>query len=339
MVRHAGPDAWGYLGGYGVFAFFILSGYVVSYILHYSYLPLRHGLRKYYLNRALRVYPCYLSVCLLMLALIHFFPPQLISDISGYIGYPDGFGVLKRVAWLIINVSTVGTVLPFVGIFLRPVLVTVSWSLCIEITFWVLMPALLLYPRLRRYVVAFAILYTVSSIIIVASPSQLLFFWLVYGSQLGAALPFCAGLLLFLRKLQNRPHCPHALGIAAIALLLLVVIATPRLFSFSNLPAGITGFYPAIAINIVVIAYLSRFDQRALPGWLQKLDSMLGSLSYPIFLIHVPIALILHVYFPSIVLRSYPFFLCVFGASNIAAVLMHNAIEVPVNRLRRAIKC
>src|ERR1700678_2524825 len=59
MTAHSAPLIWLFVGTYAVRAFFVLSGYVVCYILHNDYLRQEKGVWKYAINRALRIYPTY----------------------------------------------------------------------------------------------------------------------------------------------------------------------------------------------------------------------------------------------------------------------------------------
>ena len=43
--------------GHAVFAFFIISGFYMSLIINENYAKLPDGIRRLYLNRALRLYP------------------------------------------------------------------------------------------------------------------------------------------------------------------------------------------------------------------------------------------------------------------------------------------
>ena len=47
------------LGAYAVFTFFVISGYLMTYILNENYGYSLRGRMKYLLNRILRIYPVY----------------------------------------------------------------------------------------------------------------------------------------------------------------------------------------------------------------------------------------------------------------------------------------
>lgn len=47
------------IGGYAVFGFYILSGYLMTLIMHKNYGYTRDGVARYAINRFLRIYPIY----------------------------------------------------------------------------------------------------------------------------------------------------------------------------------------------------------------------------------------------------------------------------------------
>lgn len=60
---HIGP-VQAAAGGYAVFGFYTLSGYLMTTVLHHTYLRQRLGILRFYANRALRIYPAYITVVL-----------------------------------------------------------------------------------------------------------------------------------------------------------------------------------------------------------------------------------------------------------------------------------
>src|SRR6185437_15833372 len=70
-IAHLSPVISINIGAYSVSAFFIISGYLMTYILNTTYGFTYVGLRKYYINRFLRIYPLYFLV--LIMTLIFFF--------------------------------------------------------------------------------------------------------------------------------------------------------------------------------------------------------------------------------------------------------------------------
>ena len=55
--------------GIGVWGFFLLSGFLITLVLNEKYSYSKGGLRKFFVSRFLRLYPCYYAVMLLTLFL------------------------------------------------------------------------------------------------------------------------------------------------------------------------------------------------------------------------------------------------------------------------------
>ena len=79
-------------GAYAVFCFYMMSGYLMSKIINEVYID-KSGPFRYMANRLLRIYPLYLTVLLLTIAVIPF-----ISDLgSVQLGNGPALGVFM---WL-----------------------------------------------------------------------------------------------------------------------------------------------------------------------------------------------------------------------------------------------
>src|SRR5215471_1808291 len=72
VLSHSTPMIGGVFHGYGLYAvmcFYVLSGYLMTTVLHTQYGFTRVGLLRYATNRALRLFPPYWLVLLLCLVL------------------------------------------------------------------------------------------------------------------------------------------------------------------------------------------------------------------------------------------------------------------------------
>ncbi len=91
------------LGKYGVDFFFVLSGFIITYS-NYDKANKPNEIKKYFGNRALRIYIPYIPISILMLMLYYFFPAiseggdRKISVLSSLTLIPDGRHALG-VAW------------------------------------------------------------------------------------------------------------------------------------------------------------------------------------------------------------------------------------------------
>jgi peptidoglycan/LPS O-acetylase OafA/YrhL len=329
VMSHAGPTQWYYVAQYAVFAFYVLSGYVVAYILHYNYLPIEGGLRKYAINRALRIYPLYWLVFLVSYEVNTLFPQEAMA-VQWVSGVPS------TVTGWIFNITSVGLAEPLSGLIPPNVVVPVGWTLGVEITYWALMPKFLSSQRVRRWWLGFALLYTglVIAIMLYRPATGFEAQPIRYSSTLAASLPFCIGLYLFLARKNGRIIIPHAVGSVNILIWCLLLAGSPYIFGDPFL----SGFYVALAVNAVMVGYLSRIAQESLPRWLRRCDRFFGDLAYPIYLVHVPIAAILLATAPDLHRHSWPLLLATLMLSILSAAALHYSIEVPVSRWKRFIK-
>jgi len=337
MAGHVGPHNLQYINAYAVFAFFMLSGYIVSFILQNHYLLLRHGIWKYAVNRALRIYPSYWIVLGFSCWLSGCYPNQTF-------GYPHNIDWLRNMLWWGTNIFALTSILPVTEPYS---LVYVNWSLSNEIVYWALMPLLLINKRIRIITVFAAVCYTLIIVMHIAFYKEDNGYYR-YFSPFAASLPFCIGMILFMAKSKHHtviphtsyliPHTsyliPHTLG--GVAILAFLVLTFGSQLLFNNL---YNGFYIAMIINALIIGYLSQIDQRKIPALLQKIDSFCGHLTYPLFLLHIPTALLISAYFPSIKPQTVPSLFYTFLLSNIFALLLYYTVEIPVNRLRQILRC
>jgi peptidoglycan/LPS O-acetylase OafA/YrhL len=332
MLSHMLPLRWHVSGKFAVFGFFILSGYVVAYILHYTYLPLKNGLLKYAVNRALRVYPAFWIASLFMLWVLVAFPSPVVAKVSDLLGYPQGAGWKVMLGWLALNLSATTSLL-FLGYSLSPVLIPIGWSLGVEIFYWMLIPVMLLRRRARMGLFLFAVCYTLV-VVPVFSHSMAEFSVLGYTSPMAGSLPFGIGLLCFLRKLSEAKPLPHWAGISSIALQFLLMLM-PDVVPHPD----IIGLYLSTFLCTIIVLYLGRFDQREAAPLVRRIDAFLGDLAYPLFLMHLPTFLLIYILMFSFKV-AHPAVFVLFAAAvcNISALLLHFVVEYPVSRLRRRLK-
>jgi peptidoglycan/LPS O-acetylase OafA/YrhL len=175
IFMHVGPTQAAWFerlrahGWFGVDAFFVLSGFLITSILLDE--TGRTGtirLPRFYLRRALRLQPAYLSACLLMVATAYLFRPQYLPTMIPAWPYFLTYTGNLAVAYGLVNV---------------PFLVVVAWSLCIEEQFYLIWPW-----TLRRVGEARALGFLLWAIAIIAAYRSALYCWLAWGH-----LPYADG--------------------------------------------------------------------------------------------------------------------------------------------------
>ncbi|MBE1593206.1 acyltransferase family protein [Nonomuraea angiospora] len=181
---------WFSLGIYGIVVFFLVSGYIIPTSLE------RHGdVRKFWISRFFRLYPLYLGVTVLVLALAWWVPvrPEVPRDASAVAAH----------ATMLLDVVNVGGV------------ADTMWTLSYEMVFYLLVTALFLiggHGRSGLLSVSFAAGAVVVGL--VASGAVLTGGWPAYVS----AAVFVAGLACVVwGRLRTAAAC--VLGLMALALL------------------------------------------------------------------------------------------------------------------------
>jgi peptidoglycan/LPS O-acetylase OafA/YrhL len=317
--------------GVAVQAFFIISGFYMALILETKYT----SWKAFYTNRALRIYPIYFVVLILAAVALYQF------NANAYIQRDIALGILSAPSvWLplaIANICIIGQewivwfivaddqwlLNPSYKIVsnpsewnaLRGLLVPAAWSLSLELMFYAIAP--LLASRSNRFLIA----------ILLASAA---FRW--GGDVLGVSYHlwprrlFPAELCLFVlgmlawRMMPFAEKLPRWSGIIALTLVL-AVVATQGLNLFGEVGTRtVTYLVVASAIPLMFAAFHS-----------SRLDELIGSLSYPIYISHILVISVLSVggSKPSL-------WLTVLVTIAFSAVLLYT-VDRPINRLRRHI--
>jgi peptidoglycan/LPS O-acetylase OafA/YrhL len=156
---------------------------------------------------------------------------------------------------------------------------------------------------------------------------------LYYFSPLAGGLPFMLGLWLYYFKAQGRIAIPRYAGIVLILSDILGIMFCPD----DPSPRFMLFLYAMLTINLGVIAFLSQIDQRSVKTFIQRIDSLLGDISYPVFLLFSPLGWLISILHP--MEGSYRCFWIMLVICSLVGFIIHSVIEVPVEILRRRIKC
>ena len=261
LWREIAPDA----GRVAVAGFFLISGYLIGYILNEVY---RERIGDFLKNRVLRIYPLYLFSVLMGLIAIYFYPEesQLINK-SHLI--PSSFK-----EWFS-NISIFGLYGDKVRI------IAPAWSLNTEIIFYLAFPLIAFLSK--KYQVN---LFKLSILISAFAILKLLPFGF-YGHYLGSASIFIGGYLLFSFKLPKQLISKKVLVLSFIAYLFFSLIVPLILDEYLNGNHRVLNRINILLAMLPCALFLkltSHFDIRVIQ--VQKIAVFLGNLSYPIFLLH-----------------------------------------------------
>lgn len=320
-------------GRYAVFGFYLLSGYLMTLIMHDSYGYTKAGRLKFTLNRFLRLYPTYWVACLISLFLILFYGENLTSWYYVRMRMPtDLTDILANITMMFPFISDTSSYIRFVD---------VAWSLSVEIFFYALI-CIGISKTYRRviYWLAISLVYIFVTYMAEWSADSR------YYPLAAASLPFSLGALLyFLPKTRFITGNSRADTLAT-SLLFVAIFANAgfwMMFHWYNNDSWFDelGYYMNLTLCFYFVYNVVHGGK--LPYISVKMDKLLGDLSYPIYLIHIQIGVIVAVYFNRLYKNDHTFYgLGAFILSTVLILfisyLMAVLLDRPVNAIRDRIK-
>ena len=303
-----------YAGMYAVFAFYALSGYLMALVLTSTYGFSAVGTVRFLVNRALRIFPPYLSILALSLAVVLLLP-GLAQELNPVLVAPGSASSWFR------NIAIIG----LNGFPER--LVPSAWSLHVELVFY---GAMALVLARTRWIVT---LWFLASVIYAGYALAVdLDIQGRYYSVLAASLPFSLGALAFHhRDLFRRLPRWHLLP--AIVLTVGVYVFADKLLEDPLLD----GLVLAVLSGAYLLACLSAVDIRTVPENLSRLDRHLGDLAYPVFLCHWPVGVAVMWAF-GLPPRTAALFFVSLVFVNVVGWLVHEFVEKRVGAARSSIR-
>ena len=265
------------IGAYAVFSFFILSGFLMTTIMHDTYRYDLPGLVRYVQNRFLRLYPMYWAAAILSLVVI------LIASAKYSSAYKDCLTIPHDLPSILFNIGMIyPSAFPYD---ISPRLSPPSWALTVEIFFYACIG---LGSSKSKGI---TLLWVLGSVVYyIYSYATGLDEAYRFAFILGASLPFSLGSLLYYIKADVFGYIKN-LGIDFPLIPLALYVANAAFFSIYAYqtrvdPSAVVvdaGKYINIAISMIVVVSLF---YRGKDLFSKRLDKMLGDYSYPIYLSH-----------------------------------------------------
>lgn len=320
------------LGVYAVFGFYTLSGYLMTFIINRNYGHTTEGIKAYFLNRILRIYPMY--YCAIILSILILF--LLGSDITTFkqeIQVPSTLRDWFQNIFLFFPTGTKVRLSP------------PSWALTIELFFYILIGLGLSKTKLRTLLwFLIGIIYTVFSLATDAPWRDR------YSVIWAASLPFSIGALIYYyesKLIQSLNKMKLNKPILWFSLILLNFLFFLFLKHFSNYNGLLHyGFYLNLAFTSLCIISLIKSNIHLT----KRIDNWVGQFSYPIYLIHIQIGAVIFVLINryssyqysniiemGIVQRIIFLFVSIVFTLLISYSML-KVIDGPINRLRELIK-
>lgn len=261
------------VGAHAVTAFYMISGYLMTKVIHEVYGLTLHGTGRFLMNRFLRIYPPYLFFVAVSLILLALFPTTFGQTYSNMQMPGSGYDFFRNITLFDLPHATALVIPP-------------AWTLTVEVFFYLAMALLL--SRHRAIVICWFAVSLAITIWLLASGAT---FGERYSPLHAASMFFSTGALvyfhqdLFARLAFSRRTAWAALTLFCVA---------PLLTRWAGLTHGIVGFYgPAI---LFVPIFMTVLRSRS-GSW----DRWLGDLAYPVFITHLLAAGIIRILFPQAV--------------------------------------
>ena len=255
-ISHTGFVVFGLNPGViAVISFFLVSGYVMTALIHKNYFD-RKKIVLFYLDRVFRIYPQYLFNIVIVLSIYFVFGLS-----SHYLSQPSLTGLIQNI--LIIPMGFYMT--PWVGE--NFILIPPAWSLGIEFCFYILVPFIII-NKLKK--ITFSLSYIIFLIAYMGIlPTDYFGYRLIFGT----IYIFICGSFLYENNniIKNNPL--KFILTFSVFLLILTFVNQHFLLPYNReVLIGLIFGIPALSLVV-------KLDK-------SYLDNFLGNLSYGIFLSH-----------------------------------------------------
>jgi peptidoglycan/LPS O-acetylase OafA/YrhL len=268
------------MGGYAVFGFYALSGYLMTLIMQNNYGYTLSGVSKYAINRFLRIYPIYWISIAFSAFLILFVGEQFSSEYKKVMYFPQT------------PIETAKNIFLFFPFRESPRLTPPAWALTVEIFYYILIGLGL--SKSKRVV----LLWLSASLIYHAVAVTAGFGWEHrYSTIPAASLPYATGAFIYHYKnnvLKRIHHADRKLDEYLHSMVFFGILLNWFAGYLSGHLKGVF-FYSNYILCAFMVVILS--ERRTLPFISRKFDKLMGDFSYPIYLIHYQVGLIVVVIF------------------------------------------
>lgn len=302
-----------FIGFYAVFSFFVLSGFLMTAIMHGTYGYSVAGFLRYLANRALRLYPSYWFAVTISLALIALIGADAIARQNPAMTMPQSIGQWVQ------NLSMIfANWMPKEEL---PRLVPLTWALTVEISFYILIG--LGASRTRATTTVWLILSLIYVVVIRRLHPEGGGY--LYETIPAGSLPFAVGALAWhYREALPKSVDPCLLiaarwGLYGAVLLLLSLTGAKWLVMAGN--------WINIALSAAIVCCLFRLRPTVL-------DRTIGDFSYPTYLLHMQMGIVASLF----VTTEMAIFTVGLGLTIAAGAVSARLVDPAIERVRTRIK-
>jgi len=323
----------GDFGRFAVFGFYILSGYLMTYVMHNSYGYSITSKVKFATNRFLRLYPAYWVACIITLLLLYFLGPFQQGSLTT-MAMPDTLqSVLSNATMIFPN---------WIPHQVYPRLSPATWALTVELFFYALIALGVSKTATRTYIWV-----TISLVYIIASYAMGLFWHARYFSIPAGSLPFSLGALIFFLIKDKKTALIPSVLLAKPWQLFIIMFSIALVTSFlipRGLPILLTEiiFYICMCVSFLLVLTLA-MGEPFIKNFPKKLDKKLGDFSYPFYLLHYQAAIITsYLLFNQVIILKHQISVlsvfCVFFILILFTLAINIGIDHPIEKIRKKIR-
>ena len=294
-------------GRIGVMIFFILSGFLMGYIyLSNNKRPSASDIGRYLVRRFTRVYPLFLAIVLLSFISFNVYDPRVM------------FKITDENLWQHFLLLEGNSVL---------------WTIPVEFLFYFTFIPILLFSHKYKTAVIYSLIGFMALNVMLDYPDfKASGYWFGYSSF------FLAGVLVsyFYKAPDTEPKQTRVHDVAFIACLAFIPILVPETFyelflKSSALPDGSSNRQTVDFYLLFMVIFLYTCLKSKLAGHLlgNKAFRFLGSISYTVYLIHIPILRYIRIK-TDIDKNLFLYFVVLIVATTVIAYLIHKFFEKPV---------
>ena len=304
-ISHLWSNMIGGLAAYSVWGFYLISGYLMAYVLNSNYKFEISGLINFYKNRMIRIYPGYYFALLLGIIVLIICKNM---DISFSVLNPE-FGIPNNISSSLFNI----TLFPFFTA--TELFVPVSKALGLEVGFYLLAPLI----SKNKYIAISALIFSLANNFNLQITQDT--FSQRYSGFDTALFAFSFGVTFFFYKEKLTWFRNKRLSIY-------IWIFQINTIAVNLIVPWTWGIYISLVCTLFVLnSFCDEFPT--------KTDSMLGDMSYIIYLIHTTIGYLILCFFPLLGLKSFLFFLVTFIITVVVAYFFTAKIERPIHKILR----
>jgi len=264
------------IGPLAVYSFFILSGYLMTHIMHNTYGYTGRGFWGYVKNRYYRLFPMYWLLLTFTLLLV------IVGTETQSLAVHEKLKIPATAEEWFANIFMIFPELLPVEYPVR--LLPASWALTIELFFY-----LLIGMGISRNKFLTTLWFLASVIYLVATIITTKEIGFGYGSIFTASLPFSMGAMLYFYKdnLQNL-LANKLLSLQALTVYFVLNLVTVVYCTNIQLEGLWKVVFVSEGLNLVLSALmtLSLINTKTDNKVIRKIDTFLGDLSYPVYLVH-----------------------------------------------------